>query len=376
MIISQSAVELARKVAFKKGEARALNNIGTIHHLKGNYPEAFKYLYEALRIFEESGDEMGVAQVNNNLGNTYNYLGEYEKAKKCLSTAIDIKRRLGDKNGVLASYQGLGNAYGNMKDYKEAMRIFNAGLKEATELGLELYIALACNNLGYYGAKMGNYEQAIADQSKAVAIFKRMNREYDLGISYANIANCYLHLKNYEAAEKNATEGLKCASAIGDLEGIRECKEYLSIIYENTGRYEKALTTYKEFVAAKDSLANEENTKETVRHEMNYEFEKKEAAAKLEQEKREAVAAAESRKQKIIISSVSAILVLVFVFALFAYRSYLQKQRANKEITQQKHLIEEKQKEILDSIHYAKRIQTALMPHDKYIERNLKKLRA
>jgi hypothetical protein len=36
-------------------------------------------------------------------------------------------------------------------------------------------------------------------------------------------------------------------------------------------------------------------------------------------------------------------------------------------------LIEEKQKEILDSIHYARRIQTALLTSNCYIARNLKK---
>jgi hypothetical protein len=38
----------------------------------------------------------------------------------------------------------------------------------------------------------------------------------------------------------------------------------------------------------------------------------------------------------------------------------------------QKILIEEKQKNIIDSINYAKRIQTALMPTIKYIERYIK----
>lgn len=35
---------------------------------------------------------------------------------------------------------------------------------------------------------------------------------------------------------------------------------------------------------------------------------------------------------------------------------------------------EEKQKEILDSIHYAKRIQQSLMPTGKYIDKQLRKL--
>lgn len=128
-------------------------------------------------------------------------------------------------------------------------------------------------------------------------------------------------------------------------------------------------------MAARDSLLNEENTRESTRLELNYEFEKKEAAAKIEQEKKEAIAAAEKRKQRIIIFVVSGFGVLVLIFAIFAYRSFLQKRNANLAITRQKELIEEKQREILDSIHYARRIQTALFTSEKYISRNLVRLK-
>ena len=60
--------------------------------------------------------------------------------------------------------------------------------------------------------------------------------------------------------------------------------------------------------------------------------------------------------------------------ASFILRGYKQKQKANEIIAAQKHLVDEKQKEILDSIHYAKRIQTALMPSEKYIDKCLKQL--
>ncbi|MBC7864346.1 MAG: hypothetical protein IAF38_15320 [Bacteroidia bacterium] len=46
-----------------------------------------------------------------------------------------------------------------------------------------------------------------------------------------------------------------------------------------------------------------------------------------------------------------------------------------KNIIHQKKLVEEKQKEILDSIHYAKRIQRTLITNEKYIERKLKELK-
>ncbi len=375
LLYSKKAVRLAQKINFNKGEARALSNCGNVYYAGGNYPEALKYYLAALKIAEGIKNKLLIAQINNNLGNVYNYLGNYIKAAEYLKVAIKNKHDLGDKRGELVSRSGLGIAYGNLKNYKEAMAIFSEVIDEAIKSGFEFVAALAYTNSGVYDAKMGNYNKALTDHQKAHEIYIKLNEKHSIGISYANKSDCYIHLHKYKEAEENALEGLKYAVEINDLEGLRECYEFLSIIYEKTNNHSKALFYYKKFITAKDSLSNEENTKKTVRLEMNYEFEKKEDSTKLEQEKKEAVAMAESRKQKIIIWSVCGILILVFAFAIFAYRSYRHKQKANEAITKQKEIIEEKQKEILDSIHYAKRIQIALLPHEKYIERTLNKLK-
>lgn len=47
---------------------------------------------------------------------------------------------------------------------------------------------------------------------------------------------------------------------------------------------------------------------------------------------------------------------------------------AERKINEQKMLVETKNKEITDSMHYAKRIQDALMPNDVYIDRKMKDL--
>ena len=110
-----------------------------------------------------------------------------------------------------------------------------------------------------------------------------------------------------------------------------------------------------------------------VQLEMNYEFDKKEAASQIEQQKKEVISQAESKKRNIIIMSVVVVLVLMLLFVIYVYRNLREKQRINIEITMQKHIIEEKQKEILDSIYYARRIQQALLTSEKYINRNLNK---
>ncbi len=51
------------------------------------------------------------------------------------------------------------------------------------------------------------------------------------------------------------------------------------------------------------------------------------------------------------------------------------REKAEKQLSDRKKIIEEKQKEILDSIHYAKRIQKTLMPGEKYIEKEIDRLK-
>ena len=68
---------------------------------------------------------------------------------------------------------------------------------------------------------------------------------------------------------------------------------------------------------------------------------------------------------------------IIFVSILYRRIKKARKDliKKNEEIQLQKMVIEEKQKEIIDSINYAKRIQQSLLPTEKYLERVLKQLR-
>jgi hypothetical protein len=45
-----------------------------------------------------------------------------------------------------------------------------------------------------------------------------------------------------------------------------------------------------------------------------------------------------------------------------------------KDVEHQKHMVDKKQKEILDSINYAKRIQESLLTNENYIQKSITKL--
>ena len=82
-----------------------------------------------------------------------------------------------------------------------------------------------------------------------------------------------------------------------------------------------------------------------------------------------------------IIYFVVGLFLVVLTFSIFIYNRFRITNKQKVIIEQQKIQVdeafaqlEEKNNEVLDSIHYAKRIQTALMPSEKYIEKTLKKL--
>lgn len=83
-------------------------------------------------------------------------------------------------------------------------------------------------------------------------------------------------------------------------------------------------------------------------------------------------------QQRNVIMIIIGLGIIVLLVLLFAVRSNYLRKKANKllekqkdEIAEQKHLVDEKQKEIVDSINYAKRIQTALIANDRLLNTHL-----
>ncbi len=367
-----------RKVIYKKARAKAFISLGNAFSMQGNWPESLTNYFAGLKIMEETGEKKGIATCYGNIGNIYYYQTNYTEALKNHFLALKIKQELGDKKGLAFTYNNIANVYTNQSNYREAEKNFTEALRiideegvQATDVATRAVALQGLGNIFYYEEK---YEFALQKYWETLKLHESVGNRLGISNSMINLGGTYLKLGKQKQALEFALKGREIGQEIGSLEMLKEASEALYQVAEASGDLIKALAYYKDFISYRDSLMNEENTKATVRAQMNYEFEKKEAATRLEQEKKEAIAEAEKRKQRIILLAISGFGLLVLCFAIFAYRSFLQKKKANLEISRQKELIEEKQKEILDSIHYAKRIQTALLPHEKYVQRNLKRL--
>lgn len=365
----------AKRSGKKEYEAYALNHIATALYYKGKFPEALAKFFSSLKLHEQIKNTKGVATVLGNIGNLYMAREDYPQALSYFGKSLKIFEAMRDLKKTSTAYANIGLAYHELEDLKTSRSYYEKALRIQRQIGFSQGVIVCLVNLGNICIEQKDNAGAMTYLQESLKLGREMGYQQAVAGALTNLGILYREQKKYAEAIGYCEQGLALFRETGDLKGVKEIESRLSDLYNSTGRFDLALSHYKAFIVARDSIFNEENTKNMVRSEMNFEFEKKEAAAKLEQEKKEAVAAAESRRQKLVIWSVCGILLLVSVFAVFVYRSYLQKQKVNVEIRLQKQIIEEKQKEILDSIYYARRIQRALITQEKYIERNLLELK-
>ncbi|MQY13491.1 Regulatory protein AfsR [Streptomyces sp. RB5] len=91
----QAAIDAARRLGDRLGQANALCGLGAVRKLMGEYPAAARALEEALDLYRELGNRLGEANALQELGNLRQQTGEYVTAVQALDEALGIYHDLG-----------------------------------------------------------------------------------------------------------------------------------------------------------------------------------------------------------------------------------------------------------------------------------------
>ncbi|MDP2386419.1 MAG: tetratricopeptide repeat protein [Bacteroidota bacterium] len=364
--IATQSKELSEKIGFTKGLGSAYSNLGIVYYAQSNYPRALDYHFRSLKTMESIGNKNGMGVSYNNIGNVYSEQGDDEKVLEYYLKDLKICEELNDKEGMSVSYANIGIQYNEMKMYKEAIEYNLKSLKIKEELGNSEGIGMSYLNLSVVYEDLKEYEKALDYSFKALALLKEYGAKSDVGIVYINLGSVYNKLGNHKFAVNYSKLGLALSEEIGEIDNIRLCYENMATAYASLKDYTQAYKCHVKFKQLTDSIFNEENSKQLGDIKTNYQVEKKEAEltakAALEKERLKTISAEEDKRHKIVVWSIGAILLIVVVFSVFLYKRFRITNKQKDIIEIQKHLVDEKQKEIIDSITYAKRIQQAILP--------------
>jgi tetratricopeptide (TPR) repeat protein len=390
-----NALELLFRIQDSVGLAAVSSNLGLVFLNMGNYSRALNYFYDALRISEKLQNQNHIAAILGNIGLVYYYQMDYPKSILYYNRAFDIAREMKDQNRAAIQLVNIALCYAELSKektdtiialnlFEKSINNYRLAIKEDPDNKILLASIYGNIGSGYFERSKsiekhpyqsaGLIDSAFFYFTKALELREELRSVNLITSVLGNLANLHTLKGNYSEAEKLLKRAIVISDSIQALSYLKEQYQYLKELYLKKNEPEKALTAYKQFIIIRDSLFNNDQTKKLIQLELEYEFEKKEAILKEQNEAAALVAAKENERQKLFLIFISAVALGLVIIAAAIFRSLKLTRKQKKIIENQKMIVEEKQKEILDSIHYAKRIQKSLLPTERYIEKELNRL--
>lgn len=374
LIQNQNNSDKAAVLWDKRATSGIYNMIGIIYWYKGDYNKALEFYYKALKIREALNDKKGMAASYNNIGNIHHGNGEFDKALELYFKGLRIFEEMDDKQRMTYSYNNIGIIYSYKGEIDKALEFYFKALKIREELGDKKGMSDSYHSIGIVYDRSDDNEKSLVFLSKSLKLRIELDDKQGVATSYISIGNVYMKQKKFVEGKQQLLNSLTIAKKIGYKEGIKEAYSSLSACDSSLGNFRSAYEYHKLYSFYKDSIFNAESNKSMAEMQTKYDSEKKDKEliqkdAELTKQNVESEKRVTERNAFI----VGFLLMLALVF--FIFRSYRQKQVANVEISKQKAIVDAKQKEILDSFHYAERIQKSLLTSERYIEKNMSRLK-
>lgn len=365
----EKSLKLYKKLNFLPGLSNVYGNLGISYSVMGDQKNAITYMTKALKVQEKLKDELSIAATYNNLAVLYTEQNMLEEAIDYYEKALEIRIRLKDDKTIAAAYANLASAYFDLQQDDKSFEY----LKKAEEIELRIDdptgMAQVYHNLGSYYNRKKKFETAIAYFNDAVKLRTQVSDKRGLASTHANLANSYYQIGKYNEAEKSALLALEIAKSADAVDMMMESSKQLKNIYSKKNDFKNAFAMGELYAKMKDSVANEDTRKMAMRQNIEYEFHRQKISDSVEFAKQEQLHKLQIDKQKaealqkdieleneqLMRYGLFLVLILVLVFSYFLFTRF-------KVIRQQKLIIEERNRDIVDSINYAERIQRSILP--------------
>jgi serine phosphatase RsbU (regulator of sigma subunit)/TPR repeat protein len=360
-----------KKIKNFEGMGTAKNNLAYIFQHQGNIEKSVTYYNEAYNLFFRTNFYSGMTSALINLGDIYFNNEDYLRAEENFKKALFYCKKTKNQYLLGNVYHQLGAIYKYKKNRNKAHYYFTQAISiyrsqnNYNRLAI-LYISLANNYLDAHDdANATLYYTKAIDELKNVSDLSMKSRVYNFAAGFYSVK------KDINTTKFYADSAYHYAKKIGYPDLIYDAATKLSEVYSAEKNYSSAFKYLKEATVMNDRINNDKIKKSILEQQFKSEFEKKEIEFKSEQEKKDTIVKAKQQKQKLMLIIVIVALIGMIVVVFIVYRSYSAKKRSalaleekNKIIYEQKRLVEEKQNEIISSINYAQRIQSAVLTGD------------
>lgn len=370
------ALNIAPANSVAKGDV--LVQFGNSYHMENKVDSALKYYNRALIYFQKIGNDKGIGKVYQSFALVKRTNGDMEGAIADNKKALEIYEKINWTIGLVNINNNISNLYVDLKKVDFALIHSRKAFKLSLALKDSTTYFIMMMQLGIRFNDAAKYDSALIFLKGPLPFFERNGFNNYLLILNSNLANVYWKLnKNTTQTKHYLYKSLEYSNLSGTIDNIKHIYRDLAMCYIFEKKSDSAEVYFVKTLAINDSINFQKGLKVTKELETKYETDKKELQIKNQSFEIEAQEKQNKQKSLIILFGTLALVGTGF-FAAMAFINFKKTKKANviienqkmevvlknEEITQQKELIEEKQKEIIDSINYAKRIQQAVLTGD------------
>ncbi|MFT3910109.1 MAG: histidine kinase dimerization/phosphoacceptor domain -containing protein [Ferruginibacter sp.] len=361
------ALELAQKINWTKGIAYAYATIAESYDRGlSDYPTALDYYLKGLKIFESVKDKAGFAKVYGAMGAIYRLQKDTAKSMYYMKRSLELSEELNDKKRIAVNLGNIGALYCDKGDNKTGLEYIFRAAKMNEETGDRTDMARNLANIGTIYSTMNNISQSLEYIIKALRISEETDDKPNTANYLARIGDVYYYLA-VDSGDSPSAKKIVEFYAGKNTTALQQAKMYtdsaiaieitmtnynslyvdyyqLSDIQATMGDYKGALKSFQDCFNAKEKVFNIQKDKKLTQAAMQYEFDKKEAAAKAEQE-----------RKNLVTYIISIVLLFVLIIALVTFRSLRRNQKQKRIISEQKEKVEQQNKEketLLKEIHH------------------------
>lgn len=257
---AKKAIDLALKISYYKGIARALQNISSVYRIYGEMDKAIEFNDKSTKIYQGINDSMGVAGSYNQLGVIYQNFGYDNKALDYFYRAYLIYMALQDKKGISRTTNNIGVVYYRLNDKEKALQHYLISLNYDYQLKDWKGVAYSYNNIGVVLFEQGKLAQALDFLFKALSLRTQLNDIKGIAQTSVNIGLVYRKQGDYHKAVGYYQEGYIKFLALNDRQNIiitlinlGALKIEMNKVIEGIGFLNKSLE-YAEKFGYKDEL--------------------------------------------------------------------------------------------------------------------------
>lgn len=341
-------------------------SIGGVYYDQNNYTQTMEYWQKAKQFAIKSNDDKRKEICNNNLAVLYQALGEYSKAKNLFKDNLEISKSNNWSNSKALAYQNLSSIFILENQLDSALNLAYKAYSIYQVQGNYRFVGDVLKILSQIHFLKEQPEEGFDLLRLGIQKLKKSGDDYNVNRAYQILGKRFLDFSVLDSALHYCNLSYEFGQTSASLGLIKNSCSCLSDTYQKKGNFEKAFWFQKKLIQVKDSILNKEIRDDVIRKEFKYEYRLKAEKDSVDQVRKDEIQSIkhenELKTQRFWTYFGMGLAVLAVTLVVYIYRNLQRKKKDHEAITLSKEIIEEKNREITDSINYAQRIQTAMLP--------------